>query len=277
MYNIINAYETNDIIAKCLNENKTINYMRFGLGYETIIPYNIEKDIDYRSIKEKSHLHSGLYGDEKDFIFYYEQFVDSVKNRDIFLKWNVQWLNNYENYFLEKYKKDCIYTEAGSNESFRFENPFSYHFKDKKILVVNSFKESIDKQFKIKDNLFKDKKVLPDFELITYKSVISYCMEKPHSGWKESYQYMIDDISKIDFDIALVGCGAYSQPIVNFIYSSMNKTALNTAGGTPLYFGILGKRWNNDNFINKVNKEYWIQPIEQKPEKYYMIENGCYW
>jgi hypothetical protein len=103
-------------------------------------------------------------------------------------------------------------------------------------------------------------------------------METPHSGWKESYEIMRDDISKLDFDIALIGCASYSQPLVNFIYKDMNKTAMNIAGGLPLFFGILGKRWKNDSFIKNVNLEYWIRPsIEEQPKNYHLIEGGCYW
>jgi hypothetical protein len=278
--NILDGQTTNDIISEKLALDVKFNYMRFGMGFETIIPYHICNNMPLNNdLITKAHLHSGLYGDMKDIEYYHELFLESVKNRDIFLKWNVNWLNPYENYFLDKNKKDnCIYTEAGSNEAFRYKNPFSKQFEGKKILVVSLFANTIKKQFENRKYLFKDKDVLPEFELITYKSVASFCMEKPHSGWRESYEIMRDDISKLDFDIALVGCASYSQPLINFIYSDMNKTAMNIAGGLPLYFGILGKRWENDGFVKDINKEYWVKPSEdEKPEKANQIEVGCYW
>lgn len=274
----LTGQDTNNLIAHKLQNNEIFNFMRFGMGYETIIPCHILKDMELNTdLLSKAHLHSGLYGNMKDILYYHEQFIDSVKNRDVFLKWDVSWLNQYENYLLDTFNKECVYVEPGSNESFRYENPFTKYLEGKKVLVISSFTDSIKKQYDKRELLFKDENVLPEFELIAYKSVSSFCMQTPHSGWKESYEIMVNDISKIDFDIALVGCASYSQPLINFIFK-MNKTAMNIAGGLPLYFGILGKRWENDSFIKNVNLEYWIKPSqEETPQNHKLIEGGCYW
>lgn len=272
----------NNMIGDKIRNNELFNYMRFGMGYETFIPYHIYNNLELdKNMLEKAHLHSGLYGNKDDILYYHKLFIESVQNRTMFLKWNVGWLNKYENYFIDNFQPKsgkCDYVDAGSNESFRYSKPFSKEFENKKVLVVSNFTDSITSQFQKKDLLFKNKDILPNFELVTYKSVSSFCMQNPHSGWKESYEIMRDDISKLDFDIALIGCASYSQPLVNFIYNDMNKVAMNLGGGLPLYFGILGKRWENDNFIKNVNLEHWIKPsLNEQPPNYKLIEGGCYW
>jgi len=272
--------DANDLISSYLRSDKLFTYGRFGIGYETFIPYMIEHKYDYTSQLSKAHLHSGLYGNPSDIMYYYDKFIESINERDIFLTWG-GGMGKYEDYFLNKYNKNSvnnIYVDAGTNESFRYSDPFTYFFEGKRVLVINNFTESIKKQWEIKDKLFKDPKVLPDFELITYKSVSSFLMNTPHSGWRESYERMVDDISKIEFDIALVGAGSYTQPIINTI-KKMGKTAFNLGGGTPLYFGVMGSRWKQDkNIENVINKEYWITPLkEETPDNNKLIEGGCYW
>lgn len=72
---------------------------------------------------------------------------------------------------------------------------------------------------------------------------------------------MEDDISKIDFDIALIGCGAYGMPLAAYI-KSMGKQAIHLAGWTQVLFGIIGTRWQNNPRVSKMINEYWIHPSE---------------
>ena len=83
------------------------------------------------------------------------------------------------------------------------------------------------------------------------------------------------EIHTKDFDVALVGAGAYGTPLCLFI-KSLGKQALQSGGATQLLFGIIGKRWEEREPIKSYLNEHWIRPSVQ-PEGYKNIEKGCYW
>ena len=86
---------------------------------------------------------------------------------------------------------------------------------------------------------------------------------------------MEERIRPIDFDIALIGAGAYGA-LLCFYIKSLGKMALQTGGATQTLFGIMGKRWENREHVAKYVNEYWIRP-SKKPAGYQKIEGGCYW
>ena len=92
---------------------------------------------------------------------------------------------------------------------------------------------------------------------------------------------MCNDISKIDFDIALLGCGGYGLPLCNFIKINLQKSAIYVGGGLQLLFGIMGKRWENISMwkqIIKENNTNFVIPIkDEKIKNQQLIENECYW
>ena len=47
----------NNMIGDKIRNNELFNYMRFGMGYETFIPYHIENNLELdKNILEKAHL-----------------------------------------------------------------------------------------------------------------------------------------------------------------------------------------------------------------------------
>ena len=111
-----------------------------------------------------------------------------------------------------------------------------------------------------------------------YESVQSIGNSGPHSGWKESFNIMKEEISKLEFDIALLGCGAYGMPLGAFIKEEMNKSAIYVGGGLQILFGIKGKRWDVHDEISSMYNQNWIRPFPQEiPNDKDLVENGCYW
>ena len=60
--------------------------------------------------------------------------------------------------------------------------------------------------------------------------------------WFEALEYMEQEIDKIDYDIVLLGCGAYGFPLAAHC-KRMGKQAIHLGGVLQLLFGIKGKRW----------------------------------
>ncbi len=145
--------------------------------------------------------------------------------------------------------------------------------KGKRVLVVHPYVKTIADQYeKAKTvELHKGQGPLPEFELIQYcpvNSIGGKCAAFPR--WKDALQHMIDDVSKIDFDVALVGCGVYGVPLSVHI-KRMGRVAIHTGGSTQLIFGIKAKVYDSWGFYN----ENWVRPRpDDIPENMGMIEHG---
>lgn len=163
---------------------------------------------------------------------------------------------------------------------FLWEKPWTSVLKGKKVLVVHPFEKSIVQQYAKRKELFEDPMVLPEFkELQTIKAVQSIAGEKTSfCNWFEALDYMKSEIDKRDFDVAIIGCGAYGFPLAAHVKRS-GKVAIHMAGWTQMLFGIYGKRWLEDQSgFSKYINDYWIRPSEsEKPNNAYAVEGGCYW
>lgn len=218
-------------------------------------PYNLKLGIDYYNrmlldMPEIDVLASYIY-EEK----HVKQFLTSIKRR---------------------VNLDGFYAP------FMWKNPWTRAFKGKRVLVVHPFVESIRHQYENnRTKIWADPDVLPEFkELLTVKAVqsIADSKDQPFKNWFVALKYMEDEISKLDFDVAIIGCGAYGMCLAAHV-KRMGKIAIHLAGWTQMLFGVYGNRWIKDQpeyskFINK----YWIRPSEnERPKGADKVENGCYW
>lgn len=165
---------------------------------------------------------------------------------------------------------------------FFSENPWTRALEGKKVLVVHPFANTIKEQFAKRDLLF-DNCLLPDFRLTTIKAIQSIAGEKtPFKDWFEALGFMQTEIDKVDYDIALIGCGAYGFPLAAHVKRN-GKKAVHLGGSLQLLFGIRGKRWENENYnphynYAKLINEYWVKPGEnEKPRNADSVEGACYW
>ena len=55
-------------------------------------------------------------------------------------------------------------------------------------------------------------------------------------------------------------------------------TAFYIGARLQLCFGIIGKRWENENFTKELINDYWSRPsTKERSVSYNSVENGCYW
>ena len=167
-------------------------------------------------------------------------------------------------------------------------NHWSKALEGKKVLVVHPFVSDIEKQYEKKELLFKNN-ILPDFELTTIKAVLSLADEKTEfKDWFDALDYMKAEIDKVDYDICLIGCGAYGFHLAAHV-KRMGKKGFHYGGALQLLFGIRGKRWEDPNYgvkewgipkglyANLMN-EHWIRPgHSEKPKNAQAVEGACYW
>lgn len=189
-------------------------------------------------------------------------------------------------------KKDIIKIQLEMLYPFFVERPWTRILKGKKVLVIHPFENTIKEQYGKRELLFNHPDILPEFDLKILKAVQSVAGTKTDfQDWFAALEYMKNEIDKIDFDICIIGCGAYGLPLAAHV-KRIGKQAIHFGGGTQLLFGILGNRWveqykdtlhyrpENTISINyrSLFNEYWIYPLDcDRPQDAVKVENACYW
>jgi hypothetical protein len=163
-------------------------------------------------------------------------------------------------------------------EPFHQSNPWTAVLEGRKVLVIHPFESTILHQYEKRKVLFSDPRFLPDFKLRTLKAVQTIGKnEAAFPTWFDALHHMKTEIDKCDFDVALLGCGAYGFPLAAHIKRT-GKKAIHIGGALQLIFGIKGARWEEREFYRGMMNEYWIKPLpEDYPPGYSSIEGGCYW
>lgn len=194
------------------------------------------------------------------------------------------WMLPFEKYYLNKYgskKLKTTYLLDFEPWSCAAES-WSAALKGKKVLVIHPFAETIESQYQKREKIFANTDILPEFELKTLKAIQTMGGERDDRfhTWFEALEFMHQEAMKIDFDIAIVGCGAYGFPLAAKLKKS-GKQVIHLAGATQLLFGIKGKRWEENEvfrYIQKYFNDSWINPREEdRPKHANRVEGGCYW
>ena len=203
---------------------------------------------------------------------YTDLVLEDVREIDILGSWL------YRERLLKSELRHVIKVQLPDLEPYYHSNPWSEALVGKKILVVHPFKESIQKQYLHRQHLFTDSRVLPDFELDTIRAVQSAGQTKTQfADWFQSLDHMKAQMDQKEYDIAIIGCGAYGFHLAAHAKRSQ-KIGIHLGGATQMLFGIKGKRWENNPGSKDLMNEYWVKPSDsERPEKFNLIENGCYW
>lgn len=242
-----------------------------GIMLERGITNDITYDIDLACAQ------CGLITHDNDSVIQFSKIIeDATAQCDIY--GTFRWI--WEDYLISHYaKKEVALTHANIMDFWRFKKPFSCCLKGKKVLVVSPFADQIQSQYKKREMIFEDPSWLPEFNLSTLKSVqtIAGIKDDRFSDWFEALEYMKSEVEKIDFDIALLGCGAYGMPLTAHI-KKMGKQAIYMGGVLQMLFGIRGKRWDLIPEAKALYNEYWVSPQNSSiPKNADIVEGGCYW
>ena len=166
-------------------------------------------------------------------------------------------------------------------EPYYFNNPWTPALEGKKVLVVHPFEDTIRKQHEEGryEHLFADPRLTPNYELQTLKAVQSIAGNKPDEfgDWFQALDWMKSEIDKRDFDIAIIGCGAYGFPLAAHV-KQIGKKAVHLGGAVQNLFGIRSRGMENTKWYKETVNEYWVRPSEEEtPKDFNKVENGLYW
>ena len=285
---------SNQQIANQIKSQTPFIISRFGLGAETILCFDYlhNKHINYKNLNEIMR-NCGIYSksnEQRVFEEYFQEVINTIKNSDCLACFNTETKCLYQSFNSIQKESinnfDLIEIHSRSLEPFyivqKNEIPWTHYLIGKKVLVINPFVKSFQKQMINKFQIFKDKPIfLENQHFIFYQSFQTHGGNHIHDNWKETFSIMCKDIEKLDFDIALLGCGAYGLPLCNFIKSKLNKSAIYVGGGLQLLFGVMGGRWEQRDDWKQIiqeNNTKFIRPSgDELLEKRNTIENSCYW
>jgi len=142
----------------------------------------------------------------------------------------------------------------------------------RKVLVVSAFAETMKQQWPKRHLLhttnpsstlnFK----FPEFDVSFVKAPLTLtgCEPFKHKSWHSAYAELCDEVDKQSFDVALLSCGAYAQPLGGHIFDQGGKSWC-VGGILQTVFGIRGHRWSRitSNVSNSYN-EHWTKPSESE-------------
>lgn len=261
-----------DCVRDYFNDNNIINNRHW---YQNQL-YSVKSHNGYFDFKNK----------QENFVKYLEAMIESYQNSDAFMYGNGRLINSFDsNQFLPNeanFVNHLCKNKVCINYSFieglaPFLKSFDCWATGKKILVVSPLSASVEHQYKNRDNLYQDYK-FPDFNLSTYNTKITYSnnsndnqsiLNVSTSNWSEEAERMAEEISKIDFDVALLSCGSYAMYLGNFIKNSLSKKSLYVGGALNMIFNIYGGRYNHPGYCRLKDSvglitESQINPIENK-------------
>jgi hypothetical protein len=236
------------------------------------------------NVKDQMTRWSGFFpSTEENLMRFGEMMLEDSKQLDILGSWLPD-----EQIMIKGLKLNLTKVTLLALEPYWSKNPWSRVLEGKKVLVIHPFASLIEQQYKEKrENLFDDKQVLPKFDLKTIKAVQSLGGDCEYSDWFEALDSMKKQMDATDYDIVLLGCGAYGFPLAAHA-KRMGKQAVHLGGALQLLFGIRGKRWDNPDYgIQEFGKQNtyktlfnysWIYPSASYiPSKAKQVEGGCYW
>lgn len=255
---------------------------RFGANeISTVRMFDFEVSKKYDKVMQQMQLGAGFFTATNEMgRRFTELMLKSIPEADVM----GIWLQPFEDYYLKKYgNKKLIMTYLLDLEPWSAPNqPWSYALKGKKVLVIHPFVDTIKSQYTHREKIFPGTDILPEFSLKTLKAVQTVAGEKDErfETWFEALDWMYQEAMEIDFDIAIIGCGAYGFPLAAKLKQS-GKQAIHLAGATQLLFGIKGKRWEeNDSFsyVQNFFNDAWVYPEDsEKPSQAESVEGGAYW
>ena len=164
-------------------------------------------------------------------------------------------------------------------EPYFHESPWSQVLAGRTVLVIHPLAALIAKQCARRSRLFRNPGVLPDFELRTITAVVSNGGVQPvFPDWFAALDSMIDQVSALHFDVAIIGAGAYGLPLAAAV-KRRGKQAVHLGGAMQLLFGIRGKRWDRRPEFQQFFNEAWVWPdaADRPPRAQEMEGGGDYW
>jgi|MDTB01.3.fsa_nt_gb hypothetical protein len=264
------------VIVELLDSGEPALISRLG-GVETlsIIEFRTFASLRNHQISRLKKNAGFFINNETDLDSFVSLNINSLKRSDLLAYWDCPGQFDLFN----DLDLDVQYTTLKSYEPFWTANNWISTMKKKNICIVSPFIETMKKQIsslnKIHANL--------DMQKHNYSFVLApqtngsykHSFDKP--SWFQRLDIMKEKILKKEPDLVLIGAGSYGPPLGS-ILKDLGISSMVCGGALQLYFGILGKRWEERDDYSKIFNDYWTRVSNDEiPDGHKLIEDGCYW
>lgn len=276
-YKYLGEREFYDLVIDHLNKGNPLCVGKIG-GNEC--DAMVSQIVGYNRYIEKSYdrlcTFAGFFPKKYDAICfkkYYDVQKHAISSLDVII-----WYRKiYEELLLSRFAsaKLCCIQGIGS---WTQKVPWTEALRNRKVVVVHPYAELIELQYLKREKIHKNQAILPPFQLRVVKAVQSIAdSDIVHENWFDALNGMFAEIVKEDFDIALIGCGAYGLPLASMV-KDYGKIGIHMGGDLQMLFGIRGKRWDDMPGSAKWYNDDWVRPGEEyKVKGFESVEDGCYW
>jgi len=263
-------------IARAINEKKPFLVSRIGYSEARCLAHGQEiKNPPKKNLEMLWHS-SGVYpADHREFTKFAVSYIGAMNSIDILAIMRT----SHEKKVVEQHINNVLKCSLISIEPYLHPRPWSMHLKGLDVLVVTPFSDSIKQNYySNRPNLFLDQGVLPEFQIKTVRSPQGLCHNKTDfASWSDGLASLKSEVDMLQYDIAILGCGAYGLPLGAHI-KKKGKVAIHLGGVTQLLFGVRGKRWDDAPLYQGLFNSHWVRPTKnERPPGWEKMEGGCYW
>lgn len=239
-------------------------------------PSNGARD-DWFDVADELNELSGVFPTDKDiflqFCDYFQKNLQHIDDLGV-------WFHDKEQEIFDKYASQATLMRIRSQEPYCNQRPWSAALSGKTVLAVHPFEATIlHQKDRLQEIWQKYPDVMPKNVTIKTLKVPQYAKLVPpiHDDWFDGLKDLSERMAKIDFDVAIIGAGAWSLPLAVHA-KKLGKIGIHMGGSSQLLFGIKGDRWSVMPDINQFWNDSWINPLpEDTPKKADIVEGGCYW
>jgi hypothetical protein len=205
----------NDAIAAALASGKPFFAGRMGSN-ECSICWNHVRSAFRPSVHPRSLYHAAtvaagiLTRDDERFDKFASVYVAAIPFLDLAGTWDVKGMAP----LLNKYGSASLRcTPLAALEPWhsylRGGRTWTEGLKGKRVLVVHPFARSIEKQYSLRAGIKTIGDIIPEFELITLIPPVTLARQDNGKTWVANLQLLMSQVAKLDFSVAIIGCGAY--------------------------------------------------------------------
>jgi len=205
-------------------------------------------------------------------------YLDSLTEADVLAVWLI---TRNEHVLAERTCPSARLVNGCALDAMVYARPWTAALEGKRVLVIHPFAASIERQYhERRELLFENPETLPRFDLKTIRAVQSIAGNPvDFPTWFVALEHMCEQIDCVEFDIAIIGAGAYGLPLGAHV-KRRGRQAVHMGGATQMLFGVIGRRWEVEygpRYSALVNK-WWVRPsADETPAGHRMVEGGCYW
>ena len=232
--------------------------------------------LSWRRPAKRLWIDSGVFPvEKKQFNEFIDCYLQSIQRIDALHLWQRDpFLGPFEEALAQKYCSQARQLKSGDLTHLAIADLLPLRW-----LVISPFVSTMKKQIGKISQIHKlkaDSKVIQqtiDSCRFLQCPQFSHLTPSPFQNWTEGLHQLTEAALAEKFDIAIIGAGAWSLPILAELKKA-GKKGLHLGGETQLLFGIKGRRWDEKNLYN----EHWVRPSpEETPVNFMKKEKGCYW